>query len=978
MLQTKNWLKGGLLLAILLQAVWSAAARADEYDDIRAKLAARGGPVNTADPDVAAQIAVSQANAQTYWDSMIRDQGRTALWPDLANWSASATVTGSFTRLSVLAGAYYGGNANLKGNPDVLAAVLSGMDFMTQNYYKVNMTSYDNWWDWQIGAAQQFNAILLTIYNDSTDAQRAAWLAIIDRFVPDPTLRTNPDGTLSATVETGANRLDKAYVVVMRGLLGKNSSKMAQGRDAIGQALQYVTSGDGFYTDGSFIQHTHEPYVGGYGGVLLTDISRLYYLLNDTSWSITDPNKGNAYDWAMNAFRPFMVDGAMMDSQRGRGITRQFSTDHVVGRGIVSNMLGLSDVVTTAQADQLKSVIKGWIERDTTFGSSYFTPVPTAVPGVLSGMSPSDITRLKAILNDSSIPAAPEATETRIYASADRVLQRQPGYAWGLSMFSKRMSAFESGNGENLNGWWTGMGMTYLYNADKTQYSGNYWATVDMWRLAGTTTDRSGSGTPVAWKNYYNNRMGIGGAELNKQFAAVGMDFTSSAVTGTPLSAKKAWFLFGDKVVAVGSGITTTDGKTVETIVENRKLLADGSNALTVNSVAKSTSLPWSETMAGVNWAHLAGGASSGADIGYVFPDAPAVTGLREQRTGAWSNGFSGGDPTPVSDNYLSLALNHGANPSNAAYTYIVLPNRTAAEVAAFASNTGITVLERSTTASAVQDSTQGVTGVVFWNDASKTVNANGSALVTADRKAAVVLKQAGSDLQVSVADPTQVYTGSLNIEINRSAGSVLSTDPGVTVVQTTPTIKLQVAVNGSLGKSYASRFIVTSQTNLSPAGDAFVRDGTYASTNYGTTGTLTVKSDAVGYSRKGMLKFDLSGVTGTIVGASLRLTPVAVGMTGITHNLYQTVDANWDEATVTWNNRPANSTLVNSWSVPAVNSAVQVDVTNVAQTAMGGNKLLSFDVEASQNYGASGSVDYASRQHANVGYRPILVLTVQ
>ena len=123
-------------------------------------------------------------------------------------------------------------------------------------------------------------------------------------------------------METGANRLEKAYVAVMRGMLGKDAAKVAQGRDAISETLAFVTTGDGFYTDGTFVQHLHEPYVGGYGGALLTSIARLYYLLGDSPWEVTDPNRGNPYWWAMNGFRPFMYDGAMMDNQRGRAISR--------------------------------------------------------------------------------------------------------------------------------------------------------------------------------------------------------------------------------------------------------------------------------------------------------------------------------------------------------------------------------------------------------------------------------------------------------------------------------------------------------------------------------------------------------------------------------------------------------------------------------------------------------------------------------
>lgn len=973
----KKCLLRGLLAAALVNAVaLGGAARADEYDDLRARWSARGGASDAGDPDVAAQIAASQASAQQLWDTLNRSPARTALWPNLTNFAASATITSSFTRLGQLADAYYNGNASLRGNPDVLAEVLAGLDWLVANYYNTGVTEFDNWWDWQIGTPQALLNIVHRTYNDMSAAQRATLLSVVDRFVPDPARRLNRDGTfMTNVVETGANLLDKAFVLVMRGMLGKDGDKLAVGRNAISPALPYVTTGDGFYADGSFVQHLHYPYVGGYGGPLLVDIGRMYYLLDGSPWEVTDANKGVVFDWAMKAYRPFIYDGAMMDSQRGRSISRQNAPDHLAGKLYVANLLSLTDSLPAGQAGEIRSVLKGWMQRDTAFGSSYFNALQIGSANY-SALSASEITRLKAILNDAAIAAAPEPVETRVYAAGDRVVQRRPGHAFVLSMFSKRMGAFESGNGENVNGWWTGMGMTTLYNADQTQYMGNYWATTDMWRLPGTTTDHS-SGTLVAWKFYGNTRAGVGGAQLDNLYAAAGMDFATLNVTGSTLSGKKAWFLFGDKVVAVGAGISSTDGRAVETIVENRKLGEDGINPLTVNGSEKEAFIPWAEDMPAVGWAHLAGNVI-GADIGYVFPDAPVVAGLRERRSGKWRDVNITGSTADVEDNYLSLALSHGTNPANAAYTYIVLPNRSAAETAAIAANPGIAVLERSTSATAVKDTAQGVTGLVFWNDSSKTVSAGGQPLVTSDRKSVVMLKQAGTELKVSVADPTQVYTGNLNIDINRAALSVVSADPGVTVLQTSPAIKLRVAVSGSAGRSYGAQFALSSLLALAPAADAYVRDGASATANFGATGTVTVKADAVGFARKGLFKFDLSSVEGTIASASLRLTPVVVGMAGVSHNLYLTDGASWEEGTVTWNNRPANGALAASWALPAVNTQVQVDVSSQAIAAMGGNKLLSFGVEAAQNYGANGSVDYASRTHANISYRPTLVVTLQ
>jgi hyaluronate lyase len=977
--------RASVLLATLLYACFTALpAHADVYDDMRSKWKSRSSsapPLPPNDPDVAMQAGSSSNTAELYWTTLDRSPNRTALWADLPLGTISANVTSHFGRLNVLASAYLSSSSPYYQDPEVLQAVSDGLDWLLANAYSPTGTGYQNWWDWQIGTPATLNGFLMSFYEQLSPAQIATAVAAIDHYMPDPTRRALFDGSVpaNATIEVAANLLDKALVSVLRGIIGKDGSKIAAGRDAIPGALTYVTTGDGFYTDGSFIQHLHEPYVGGYGTVMLGAINKLYYILNDSNWPISgDPNYLNPFDWAMNTFRPFIVDGAMMDNQRGRGLTRQFNQDHVVGRGTINALAELAHALPAPQSTQLKSVIKGWVQRDGTFGDSYFTPVPTNIAGAMSSISTFNIALIKAMLNDPAIIAAPEPSETRYFAAADRAVSRRDGHAFALSMFSRRMSAFEYGNGENLRGWWTGIGMTYLYNADQTQYSNNYWATVNMWRLAGITTDHSGSGTPVAWKFYGNQKNGVGGAELNRQFVTAGMEFNINNVTGNNLAGKKAWFMFGDRIVAVGAGITSTNSVNVETIVENRALNGMGDNALTVNAVdnSKPATLGWSETMPATKWAHLAGNTSSGSDIGYVFPDLPAISALRESRSGAWSDVGPNNSTETVSNNFLSLAFDHGSNPSNAAYTYILLPNRTAQETADFAAANPITILERSTAATAVRDNAQGVTGLVFWNDASKTVNASGQPYLTSDKRTVATIQQVGNDLQVAVADPTQINTGVINLELNRSADSVVSKDAAVTVTQTSPTIKMTVAVNGSLGKSFNARFALNSTATLYPSADAYVRDGTYANSNFGSAATLTIKQEAPSYTRKAVLKFDLSSISGTISSAKLKLVPTSIGMAGMTHNLYQTNSGTWAEGSVTWNTAPPNGSLLASWAVPAVNTPVEIDLTTAANGALAGGKVLSMEVESSANYGSAGYVDYASKEHSNLNYRPALVVT--
>lgn len=209
--------------------------------------------------------------------------------------------------------------------------------------------------------------------------------------------------------------------------------------------------------------------------------------------------------------------------------------------------------------------------------------------------------------------------------------------------------------------------------------------------------------------------------------------------------------------------------------------------------------------------------------------------------------------------------------------------------------------------------------------------------------------------------------------------GDRVSKDDAVTFVNPGgSTIKLAVNVNGATGRSITARFALINKVALAPVGDATMRDGTYGDTNFGTAKTMTVKEDAVNFARRSILKFDLSSIAGTITSAKLTLTPTAEGSApGMVHQLYRTADS-WSESSVTWNGMPVDGAQLTSWSVPAINTPVGLDLTGAANSVMAGSKVLSMKLKAAANYGAQGAVDYASREHAVPAYRPTLVVTYQ
>lgn len=945
-----------LLACFFLMLCATFLARADEYDDLRAKWLTHltGGSVNTADADIAAQIGFITANAQLHWDGMHKQAGRTTLWDDTASTTTSSHITYAYQRLRLMALAYATTGSSLQGNAALAGDVISGLDWLYAQRYYETKTPYGNWWDWEIGTPQALLDTMVLMHVQLSPAQRASYIRAVDRFCGDPTVYT-----FYNAVATGANRLDKALAVVVRGVLGKSSAKMVQGRDAMNQVYPYVTRGDGFYVDGSFIQHSNVPYAGSYGAVLLSGVAKLFYLLNGSSWPITDANAGNVYRWVSDSFQPFLYQGAIMDMLRGRSISFPATSDHLSGRAVVATLAMLAQGAPAAQATLLQGIVKGQVQRDTSFASYY------------SELRLPDIVRIKAVMANIAVTPVAALDTARFYGSMDRGIKLAPAYAWGLSLSSSRIATFEYGNGNNKKGWFTGLGMTTLYNADQTQFSDGYWATVDTFRLPGTTTDGS-AGTLVSFKNYPNPNAWVGGSTLGDKHLSAGMQFATSGGTGSTLQGRKSWFVFGDRILALGSGIATTDGRNVETVVENRKLNAAGGNALTVNGSARSTALGWTERMSGVSWAHLAGSVA-GADIGYHFPFTATLDGKREARSGSQSQIDDGGTVDPITRNYLSLAVPHGVNPTASGYAYVLLPNVTASQTASYAAAPTIAVLENSAEAHAAKDTALKLLGVNFWNDAAKTVSDAGSALISSDRKASVtMLENAARELHIGIADPTQLNTGNIVIEIHRAATRLISADAGVTVLRLAPTIKLSVNVSAAAGKTFKASLQLGTLTTLTATADAHVRSGSYAGSNYGTSTVLDVKKESTGYDRQAFVQFDLSGVSGAVSSATLRLVPTAAGAAGIANQAFLAVSDSWTETGITWNNKPAASTPLGGWTV-LPGSAVDIDVTSQVVTAMGGDKRVSVLVDAIANTGSTGWTQYASRNAS--ANKPVLLI---
>ncbi|MFC8537582.1 polysaccharide lyase 8 family protein [Streptomyces sp. NPDC057249] len=772
-------------------AARTGAAEEEPIDDFdvllgRAEALLTGGAFDPSDPDFAAGVAALDGAAGALWDTLDRTAGRTALWPDLAPLTEPGNFGQSYTRLRTLAVAWATPGTALSGSGETADVLLGALRFAHDTAYHPSARETGNWWFWEIGAPRALMDCCVLLRERLPAADLADYLAVVDRFCPDADRRTN-----SPTLpETGANRTDKAVIVALRGLLGTNADKMASARDALSDVrdagrnslFRYTTSGDGFYEDGSFVQHSVVAYTGSYGTVLLGGAAWLLSLLAGSAWAVTDPAVSVMYEAVERSFVPVIFDGLMMDAVRGRAVSRERAGDHRDGAAAVAAILLLATGAPAGPAERWRALVKGWLTRNRT---TPFTSLATLPQLALA----------KAVLADGEVRPAPRTTGCSVFADMDRVVHRRPGWACTLSLSSKRISAYEAGNGENLHGWYTGDGMTYLYDGDDLgQYNDGFWPTVDPYRLPGTTVDtrpREDLGTGAGTSTYRPPNAVAGGAALDGRYGAAAMELIGAP--GSSLRARKAWFLFDNTVVALGAGITSDGGHPVETVVENRNLGADGRHRLLVDGVP----CPGTGAPERARWAHIEGVG------GYVLPGGAALRSLREERTGSWraidTGADTGGSTDPVTRRYLTLWLDHGPSPDGADYAYVLLPGASAAATAVWSASRPVRVLANDTTAQAVEDRRTGLTAVHFWT-------AGTAAGITASGPATVLVRRRGARVSVAVADPGRTGA-SVTVGLPFTVRGVVEADDTVGLVPGRRP-SLTVAVGGSRGHTHRAELV--------------------------------------------------------------------------------------------------------------------------------------------------------------------------
>lgn len=791
-----------------------------------------GTAESNARPETAAKLSYVASNARK-WLAAMDTTGQGQLFSGIALGTSDSNLSASYLHLYeiALATRVPGGASDLKDNVTVQRRVIDGLVWLYDNYFGDQSKGYyGNWYNWEIGIPASVSKTLVLL-KDQIAAYKpdlaATYVAALDGYLRNG---KNGDVDLDSRFHTGANLAD---ITTNRIIQGAALGDEARIRKAIADQLTVFATvdpynlqhgvTDGFYADGSFIQHASVAYTGSYGLGLLSRVVQTITMLNGTSYLQGGDLVGAVQGWVVDSFAPLIFEGYMMEIVKGRAVSRTTS-GYTDGATAIQALVDLSAFVASAESAALKAYVNFIRQK------SRATVNPT------SFVSPVTITRYADILADPSIGAKdinpPERNVP--FNAMDRTVHIRPGYAFALARNSKRISKYEYMSGENLMPWFQGEGAHYLYlsGQDQNQSFGvDYFTTVSPYRLAGVTSpveerrtvpelygklwydnpDRGFISSSESQNTYVYFPCGTntysGGARLGS-YGAVGLILSDDVayaakqagllpddfVVYRNAQATKSWFMLDDEIVVLAAGVGDSARRGVVTTVDTR--IAGASD-----SVALAGQLRDCTAWSGVGSAPLAwlryANSSQGAAVGYVFLDqqTPKValdTVTRSRRSIRLPN-----PDQNVTKQVFSVSIEQAAGAALTSMAYALVPNASEQQLKSYAGGP-LSVLVNNERIQAVKHLGLGLVAANAF--ASGTHDAE---RLSIDGAASVILREDGDGTtSVAVADPS-MDRDTVSVIVRGRAMSVVSADEGVTVSPVAGGTRIDVTTHHAYGRSF-------------------------------------------------------------------------------------------------------------------------------------------------------------------------------
>lgn len=673
----------------------------------------------------------------TYLEKIQKDDKK--IWDDLADYSKSANLTKTYRRLEQIAKSVTNPKSKYYNDKEAISTVKRSMKLMEDNYYNENTESKGNWWDYEIGAPRAINNIL-TIMNQYFSKEEIVKLLLpISKMVPDPSkIMVSQNRGKKAF---GGNLSDLGKVKVIEGILLEDNEKLEVAINTVSNVLEVVSEGEGFHYDGSYVDHTNIAYTGAYGNVLIDGFSQLLPIIQTSPYKIEQNKLKILYNWIHEGFLPLIYRGELMDMTRGRSLSRKSQSAHIAAVEVLRGILRIAEVSEPSEKNKLQEIVKNIIQSDNYYDT------------FLSLKSFYDVYLFETLLSNNMVGEIERNTYLKLYNDMNKVAyyNKEHGFAFGISMHSDKIQNYEFMNKENAKGWYTSDGVSYLYNDDLSHFSDDYWATVDPYKLPGITENNKAREKGLGMTTMKNSF--VGSTSLNKKFGTVAMDFSNLDNT---MSAKKSWFILGDRVVFLGSGVKDASGTNGYTVIENRKIKRNSKNCsmekedYKVIVDGKEKTVDSNEMELQANNIFLKS-SNKEMNIGYKFLNTTSLNLKKETRSGTWKDINESQSNESVENTFLTIVQPHDMVRNS--YAYVLYPNRDEKEFAEEVSREEITVIENSETNQVIYDKLNNTYGVVKYDDSELKLEDN---LILKEKGIYTIQKELNK-LKIAFFNPTNI-----------------------------------------------------------------------------------------------------------------------------------------------------------------------------------------------------------------------------
>lgn len=465
-----------------------------------------------------------------------------------------------------------------------------------------------------------------------------------------------------------------------------------------------VTDKEGIQPDYSFHQHGHFIYNGSYGSNFLRESIWMATVVSGTSFAYTEEQIGILRDYFLQGTR-WMLRGNLFDyNVRGRGVGRD------------DGLIPLADIILPQ--------LEHFIIADPDYRDQYET-----AKNHIENKTPQDINGNKH------------------FWRSDYTAHHRPAFFTSLKMCSKRTVGIELNmNSENKLGYWLPYGLTYIYRRGD-EYNAIF--PVWDWALLPGVTCPQVEILEYDKRESRTQQTTFAGGVSDGKYGVSAMDFSKQDT-----KAKKAWFWFDNEWVALGAGIVSNHEATIVTGINqtmlNGKVLIDGKRLKKGNYKLKNPHWIYHDSVA------------------YLFPEDEPVNIKTDIQQGNIQRIYGLGKDTVYAEEVFSLWFDHGLNPQNKSYQYIVVPGIIPNEVSRYAKNIPITVLSNTRKIQAVSHDHLEITGIVFHKAGEFAVSQK--LVVGVDQPCLLLLNKG----MITVSDPTASLK-EIAITLERGEGSMLT-----------------------------------------------------------------------------------------------------------------------------------------------------------------------------------------------------------